>query len=450
MSIQKVVFILGAGASRSISSDIPVMADFFEKCLPYLEDPRAHPAVWLAFAVLEQCRCFPGPHRHLENAAAYAIAMHGHLLELKSKARVAKDSPEYKRTEQSWFEWVKLYRRLCEKEESRIHANLEVVFAEAERKLFESRKTSDGLDGQAYICLVYAVQYLFSRLTQRFRDPKPHAQLAQLLSDWLNADFARSATFISFNYDVWLERALQGAKIWHPYQGYQYEFERFTNLESAGRAGQTLETTTFRTIGVNDTLQTQPFTVNPPHKLRVLKPHGSLSWYVDDEESPNCVVLLEDTQDSLVTALDKWPLQGDFNYASQNTAPIYVPFIVPPTQLKRRQHRAFWQIDQRIFQVLSEADVVVSIGWSMPETDRDFQQTITHAMQYCEGRRQLGRLIICNYNQNSEFYLHMESVFRPAKKTEIVDDGFATDSIKRVFDLLCEGDEEFEPVQPRE
>ena len=40
MSIQQVVFILGAGASRSISSDIPVMADFFEKCLPYLNAPN--------------------------------------------------------------------------------------------------------------------------------------------------------------------------------------------------------------------------------------------------------------------------------------------------------------------------------------------------------------------------------------------------------------------------
>lgn len=447
MNIQKVVFILGAGASRSISPNIPVMADFFEKCLPYLQDPKAHPVVWLAFAILEQCRCFPAPHRQLENAAAYAIAMHWHLLEL-DEARVAKDSPEYKRTEHSWLEWIQLYQRLCEKEESRIHANLEVVFAEAERKLFESRKTGDVLDGGAYIRLVFAVQYLFSHLLQRFPDSAPHAQLADLLSAWLNAHSGRSATFISFNYDVWLERALQKVGIWHPYRGYQYQFEQFMNLESARRASQTLETRTFRAIGDNDTLQKQPFTVNPSHKVSVLKPHGSLSWYVEDKKSSDCVVLLEDTQDSLVAVLDKWHLQGNFDFASDDIVSIYVPFIVPPTQLKRRQHPAFWQIDRRIFQVLSEADAVVSIGWSMPETDRDFQQKVTHAMEH--RHKQLERFIICNFDPGEKdlgFYRRMESVFRPARKTEILGEGFSTDSLERVFDLLREGGEKPEPVQ---
>ena len=154
------------------------------------------------------------------------------------------------------------------------------------------------------------------------------------------------------------------------------------------------------------------------------------------------MVLLEDDQDSFVTALSKWHLQGDFNYASQNIAPIYVPFIVPPTRLKRRRHPAFWQIDRRIFQVLSEADAVVSIGWSMPETDRDFHQKITHAMEHRQ-HGQLERFIICNYDPGEKdlgFYLRMESVFRPAQKTEIFGDGFSLDPIKRTFDLLQEGE----------
>ena len=226
----------------------------------------------------------------------------------------------------------------------------------------------------------------------------------------------------------------------NPYRGYQYEFKRFANLKDALAAGEQWDVV-FKNpgqiISVNKTFKPQPFAMNPGHKVYVLKPHGSLSWFVD-EKSSDCLVLLEDTQDSLVTILPRrWHLRDQADKTGREIRD-YEPFIVPPTQLKRRQHPIFWQIDHRIAQVLSEADAVVSIGWSMPETDRDFQQRIIHAMEH-RPHGQLKRFIICNHDPGEKdlrFYLRMESVFRPAKRTEIFGEGFSKDSIKKVFAML--------------
>ncbi len=435
MSAQKLVFIIGAGASRSISPDIPVMRDFFEKCLPYLKDAKNHPAIWLAFAILEETRCFSAPNERLENAAAYIMTLHWHLQKIE-ELKISHSQPEYQKTEKDWLDWIKFYHEMCQRDDSRTHANLENVFTRAEKYLLDENQADNFTRRHPYTRLVFAVSYLFSILQQEHHSPEPHAELARLLSEWLKADPERSATFISFNYDVWLERSLQVVGLWHPHRGYHYEFERFSNLPNA-RASNTQWDTVFDTGSgdVSQTYQFQAFSTNYSHRVIVLKPHGSLNWYWR-ENSGDCVVLLEGTENSLVTANEgRYYL---YDHLDRNKRPVsYTPFIVPPVQLKRRQHPVFWQTDQRLFQVLSEADTVVSIGWSMPETDIDYRQKILHAMEHRS--QQLRRLLIFNDDPEGRqmgFYLRFESVFRPAVKTEFYGKGFTPESIRQGFEFL--------------
>ena len=51
----KIVYIVGAGVSKSIDSDIPVMNDFFEKAIELIDENVA----WLAFSAAELARAFP-------------------------------------------------------------------------------------------------------------------------------------------------------------------------------------------------------------------------------------------------------------------------------------------------------------------------------------------------------------------------------------------------------
>ena len=60
-----IVYFLGAGASKHIHEDVPLVNDFFEKCLPYLEEST----VWVALATLEWCRVFETRVPELENLA---------------------------------------------------------------------------------------------------------------------------------------------------------------------------------------------------------------------------------------------------------------------------------------------------------------------------------------------------------------------------------------------
>ncbi len=436
--MRKILFILGAGASRSISPKVPLVEDFFEKCLPFLEDPDKHPEIWLAFAILEEGRCFQEPNKELENAAAYIMAAHWQLIDFGRMGPGQpnlKDTPAYNRLEEAHRDLVKHYLKLCGEAPSRTRANLESVFSRAEREeRYRFRP-------------ILALNFLLGQLQKEFSTAAPHAVLARGIKRWLEREGAKTeVSLLSFNYDVWLERELQRERVWHPRMGYGVAFEKFMDLPMARRIEDQQRRLRESGAGAVEPFSIKQFVRSFDSQVCVLKPHGSLSWY-RHEKSGDSLVMLEEGEDSLVTVNEgRWYLRDLWGEGQRERT--YEPLFVPPAPQKRRKGPLFFEIDKRIDAELTEADTVVVIGWSMPKTDLDWESRIRHVIDHRP--RQLQQLIVCNLADSKpediESVTRIESGFRPAMPVKIFGSGFEN-SAEEMWNFLREAKPSVEEVK---
>lgn len=181
----KVVYIFGAGASASIDERVPVMANFFEKAIDMLDENNK--SFQLAFAVAEKARALP-PNPEVENLGIQMDVLF-RLLERANNREELTDA-------------ICAYKTTFKGAPNRIGANLEDVFSKVE--LFKE-KSSDA--DNTYDRLQYMINGLFNKLDKDLQDKfsvAAHHDLSQFVA---NTEDIKH-TFISFNYDLWLERAL--------------------------------------------------------------------------------------------------------------------------------------------------------------------------------------------------------------------------------------------------
>lgn len=156
-------------------------------------------------------------------------------------------------------------------------------------------------------------------------------------------------------------------------------------------------------------------------KVKVLKPHGSLSWRFGKGHD-NGIIILEDEDDknSCVAYNDTWFYPpSEFPEVELKVFPL----IVPPAPNKIRKHPLFWKTDKDILIALMKADTVVIIGWSMPETDQYFRQMVSWALNNRE--QPIKKLLVCERQPSIQSLIpKFEAIFRPIE-TKTYDAGFS-------------------------
>jgi hypothetical protein len=234
-------------------------------------------------------------------------------------------------------------------------------------------------------------------------------------------------TFISFNYDIWLEQALfkYDPHLWHPKWGYGFDPMYYVPPE-------TLQVAADNGGEIHPSIL--PTKRNPLGPV-VLKPHGSLSWYHDPADTYAPVILSCTNSRELTFAPGgnelcnlRLPLEGT-QYPSRS----YWPYIVPPTPLKTRSGPIFWKIQKQMENALANADVVVIIGWSMPDTDKDVRGFIERTIQ--SRTNQLRKVVCCDKRKGS-FFKRFEQLFWPAESPTNYDGGFDKHFIDQVFNPI--------------
>ena len=259
----KIVYIFGAGASASIDNSVPVMVNFFEKAIDMLDENNK--AFQLAFTFAEKARALP-PNPEVENLGVQ-MGVLGSLLERSNRSKGSEPAENQNCfLREDLTDAINAYKTAFKKDPNRTAANLEDVFSKVEsfkEKSFDADNTYDRLQ--------YMINGLFNKLDKDLRDKfsvAAHHDLSQFV---VNTDKIEH-TFISFNYDLWLEKALFQKKVWHPAAGHgSYRFEYYSEpLEDIRpESGTSVER-------VSEAIK---FTgKHQRSRVSVLKPHGSLSW----------------------------------------------------------------------------------------------------------------------------------------------------------------------------
>ena len=230
----------------------------------------------------------------------------------------------------------------------------------------------------------------------------------QNLSEFVASSNDFKHTFISFNYDLWLEKALFNMGVWRPKNGHGSYPIRFYSQPIEDR------------VGIGDICKIKEFSSGgPKSRVMVLKPHGSLSWRFG-KEPHNGMLILEGDEDSCVAYNNTIYFPGA---QFVNRTEVYLaPLIVPPTPNKDRSHPLFRKTDQDIIEAITQADLVVVIGWSMPETDEYIKGILLRARS--ERKEQLRKIFVCGkgvmaMRLSSKF----ETIFRP-EEIRTWDQGF--------------------------
>ncbi len=100
----------------------------------------------------------------------------------------------------------------------------------------------------------------------------------------------------------------------------------------------------------------------------LLKPHGSLNWYLGAQAQP-----IKDTKKVKIhngkgTSTEVWAFLPPRDVKTSNQR-LYTPFIVPPTFNKDFSHPISTELWRRCADVLSVAERIVILGYSLPEAD---------------------------------------------------------------------------------
>jgi hypothetical protein len=217
-------------------------------------------------------------------------------------------------------------------------------------------------------------------------------------------------TFISFNYDLILDRAVERLSSgWGPATGYGIEIpfcvkDDLPLIEKKG--------------GAVDSVPAAPFAVASAGRLRILKPNGSLNWLVPYQtpyEQPREGLRFSDGPLIVpVTpegAIRYWPSTHDSQHV---TLPGNLPTnigvcILPPSPAKRGELSFLKRCREMENEALTNADEVIVIGWSVPETDNDQGDLIKATTG--NRRNPLKRITVVNRGEVTAYFRRVAELF---------------------------------------
>lgn len=299
--------------------------------------------------------------------------------------------------------------RFAELVRNRPSESIEAIFEKVESMRLEPGfETRSGLK-PAYFG--YAINQVFSTIGWDLQ--------LDLVTRFLTKQFEdnqRNHVFVSFNYDLALDRAIELASDgqWQPQGGYGFDFPFFTI----------------------DGLQACWTGCLPRscRRIQILKPHGSLNWLrrrsraepdVGRDDASDMVLPL-----SRELELRYWAASNPFhsiNFSQPGSLDFGSPnveiLIAPPSPTKPS---VMPRLRAAEIDAIAKADEVFVIGYSLPETDQDQRKLIKDAIGKRSGS--ISKLTAVNYIVNEEerarYFKDIENLFQP-QSTEKCNQGFA-------------------------
>jgi len=223
-------------------------------------------------------------------------------------------------------------------------------------------------------------------------------------------------TFISFNYDLALDRCVQqeAKERWNAQDVYGFPILHFIRPDEGKQHMGQFAGKKVGAFGVLHTTLLDPPTLEC--SVTILKSHGSLNFLFPFEGNYNfkdgpAIMILNDARE--LTYYDGFDLQY---VALANTAMPEANrslYLVPPTSAKNSGLAAITAIREKVAQALQEADEIYVIGWSMPATDEDQQEFISNAMR--SRTAALQRLTVVNYKATADYFDRIATIFRESR-----------------------------------
>lgn len=233
-------------------------------------------------------------------------------------------------------------------------------------------------------------------------------------------------TFVSFNYDLFLDRAVQKqtAGRWDVCTGYGFKIPwRIDNDPPPMPEAGWLPSETAVALAPSNSSSSC---------FQILKPHGSLNWLVPlkvpYEYSPHGLVL-EDGKVILpltgATELRYWYKSGDFPHVccGDELPSEVAPCIIAPVSAKSSSLSFIKETRLKVSQAIKDADEIYILGWSMPKTDNDQETAIRRAVN--ERNETVERITVVNRGASPDYFERVANVFGVEKsQLRVFNSGF--------------------------
>jgi hypothetical protein len=227
--------------------------------------------------------------------------------------------------------------------------------------------------------------------------------LIRFLKSKFAEDASRTHVFVSFNYDLALDRAIELAsdRDWQPQGGYGLDFQFYIVDNSTACTAERSRSS---------------------QRIQILKPHGSLNWLRRKGTAGTMVVPLNANME-----LRYWPIANEFHPISFESQPGSYDFGSPNVEIaiappSRAKPPVMPQIRGAEMEAVGKADEVLVIGYSLPKTDLDQWNLISEAVG--ARRTAISKLTIISYNSCPEYFQRIEGLFG-SELTCKFNDGFA-------------------------
>jgi len=249
----------------------------------------------------------------------------------------------------------------------------------------------------------------------------------------LSEKVLRNSVFLSFNYDLILERAIFDNPTpghhsnWDPITGYGYYASQYVSTKD---------------LSVRNSIKYAPhkgFISRIMNKKKlsypILKPHGSLAWFYDSEHHV-CPLLNDAGKDiTLPSGAEIAETVAQLN-KEQSRIKIEGPVLIPPTKIKRYYGEHAFPVLKLISKAFECCRNIIVIGWNIPETDTDVRDRILRSMDNREIQRGVEKLIICDVKDTESFYDKFSMYFTPKTRYITIRDGFTADNARHIGQCL--------------
>lgn len=301
-------------------------------------------------------------------------------------------------------------RRLVAGALARPSESIETLLTRAERR--DAQIAARPLSGKTVFAAIndpelrvqYAIASVFHAIEWRLQ----FAPVVQYLMRQCSQP-GRKHTFISFNYDLALEHAIEVAGLpWSARRGYSISFRWAAPSDPHPEGGVALVSAPGRrTFGIE-----------------VLKPHGSLNWLVPKPRgrSGRRLPVLAVTNSGAVRYPQTLKPHSEVRFPNLWYPVTVTPLIVPPSRTKNTSRRLLQRLRDREDKALRTADEVYVFGWSMPHSDKDQMELIRRAVTSRE--RPFRKVVAVNWHAADNYYHRVADVFGvPAKSVTRYDEG---------------------------
>lgn len=238
-------------------------------------------------------------------------------------------------------------------------------------------------DSRYFNTLADAVAIVINSLSLSFYTNVMNGEQISFYPAIANKFYENDCEIICFNYDLVLERILWSYA--------ECNVDYLINFSEDQSYGAVFDEFTSK-FDDPETILGPLIPENINKRIRILKPHGSVSWAYCSQ----CGYLLNRYKHLIGHLSDSTCPNNCGNLES---------VIIPPTPAKEELFKRYPfldQIKQEMIESISTAETIIIGGYSLPETDTDFRQTLRYGVEKNSG---LKELIIINPDVENENFI---------------------------------------------